>query len=429
MPAVSATTLPIQTRKVSDADVLPHSDVGSVGRTVCGAPGMSCWLDAFVRTEIEIGHRSLCAFRICGYAGLAMSVTLAMALCICLKLSILTITGIAAAAIAVFFLLAWLSKIALREERLVYYHHQMALIAVVTAMLWVIDQPILPYLDVTIVGIGTFLVFGRVGCLMVGCCHGRPHRFGVCYREEHAHAGFTACYVGVRLFPIQAVECLWVTGLVAAVVAMIVSRQPAGTALAWYTVGYGLGRFFFEFMRGDASRPYWRGFSEAQWTSTMLVLVVAGLELSRVLPGDPWHVAAAVFLVMIMAVIGITRRLRPTPDYRLLNPRHVHEIVRAVHAVHGREGATPPEDSGNPIFATCPVRDTSLGIRISASQHIEGPVCVQHYAISDREGRMTDAIAKSLASVIFAIERNPGSRELLKGGSGVYHLLVRREAG
>jgi hypothetical protein len=420
--------LAIETSKVVDADPHHHDGVGGIGASACKVPEMNSCLDAFVRTQIGIGHQSHCAFRICGYVGLVMSSALVIMLCVCLKLSVFTIVGIVGAALATFLSLAWLTKIVLREERLIYYHHQIAIIAVLAAMLWLIDEPILPYLDVATLGIGTFLAFGRVGCLMVGCCHGRPYRFGVCYTQEHAHAGFTPYYVGVRLFPIEVVECLWVAGIVSAGIAVSLSRQPAGATLSLYTVGYGFGRFFFEFMRGDASRPYWRGFSEAQWTSMILLLVVAGLELRGGLPYASWQVAATGFLAMIMAVIGVARRLQQTPVYRLLNPRHVREIAYALHAAHGREGTTTRANNPNPIFETCPVHNTSLGIRISASKHAEGPLWIQHYAISDRHGRMTDDIARTIAGAISAIERHLDSRELLKGRNGVYHLLLRRNA-
>jgi prolipoprotein diacylglyceryltransferase len=57
----------------------------------------------------------------------------------------------------------------------------MVVMLVAAAFLWLLHEhePIIPYLDVTILVIGIFLVCGRIGCLMVGCCHGKPHRWGV----------------------------------------------------------------------------------------------------------------------------------------------------------------------------------------------------------------------------------------------------------
>ena len=49
------------------------------------------------------------------------------------------------------------TKIIIGEERLIYYHHEIAIVLAVTMVLWLLDQPILPYLDITILRIGTFL--------------------------------------------------------------------------------------------------------------------------------------------------------------------------------------------------------------------------------------------------------------------------------
>src|SRR6266566_1439622 len=42
--------------------------------------------------------------------------------------------------------------------------------------------------------------------------------------------------------------------------------------LTFYIIVYGCGRFCLEFFRGDATRPYLYGFSEAQWTSLLLAM-------------------------------------------------------------------------------------------------------------------------------------------------------------
>ena len=42
-----------------------------------------------------------------------------------------------------------------------------------------LELPVLPYLDLTCLGLGIFLVCGRQGCLMVGCCHGKPCGWGI----------------------------------------------------------------------------------------------------------------------------------------------------------------------------------------------------------------------------------------------------------
>jgi Prolipoprotein diacylglyceryl transferase len=157
-------------------------------------------LDRLARPEVRLLGRVRPAFLVCGYTGLAAAVALALTLVGLRGLSPWVFGGIILTSMATFLALAMATKIVTGREMLIYYHHEVAVMAVAAGYLWLLCRPMLPYLDITLLGVGTFLAFGRVGCLMAGCCHGRPHGWGVRYREEHAAAGFTPCFVGVRLF-------------------------------------------------------------------------------------------------------------------------------------------------------------------------------------------------------------------------------------
>src|SRR5262249_2645134 len=147
--------------------------------------------------------------------GLALAWVLALALVARRGLPLWPMAVVALAAMATFLALAAVTKVVTGEGRLVYYHPEVAGLAPAGLRLRLLERLVLAYLDAPILGVGAFLACGRIGCLLVGCCHGRPARFGVRYRAEHAAAGFTPYYVGVRLFPVQAVESLWVFLLVA----------------------------------------------------------------------------------------------------------------------------------------------------------------------------------------------------------------------
>ena len=258
---------------------------------------------------------------------------------------------------------------------------------------------------------------------MVGCCHGRPHRWGVCYREEHAAIGFTPYYVGVRLFPIQAVESLWVFGIVLVGSVLVLTGQPAGTAFAWYVVTYGIGRFCFEFMRGDPDRRYLWGFSEAQWTSLVLISVVVWAELAGALTFQAWHIAAMAGLVLTMIAVALRRRSRRI-QYLLLHARHVREVASALDLV----GSLATEKSANSKVESAPadihIARTSLGVQISAGKIRNGSGCVCHYALSHQNGILTEEIARSLAGLITQLKYPSNSSEIVKGNQGVYHLLI-----
>jgi hypothetical protein len=371
--------------------------------------------DKLVRSEVQIRHRSVSAFQVCGYAGYTLAIVLGVILVTNRGLSLWVMGGLVLASALTFLALAMATKIIVGEERLIYYHHEIAIMVVATLLLWVWRQPILPYLDVVILGIGLFLVCGRVGCLMVGCCHGRPHQWGVCYRKTHVDAGFTPYFVGIRLFPIQAVESLWVLVTVAVGTILVLNGFPPGEALAWYVVVYDIGRFCFELMRGDPTRPYFLGFSEGQWISLFLMGIVVSAELSGLLTFHPWHFAATVCMVFLMVAITFSRRKRGIGRYQLLHPHHVKEIADTV-------GSVPaiPEKTME-VLVGC----TSLGILISAGT-IKGPAGpVHHYTLSCRDRIMTEDSAKIVAGVIRQFKHFSGPSRIIKREGGVFHILAQ----
>lgn len=354
-------------------------------------------LDALVRTRV----RGLSAFQVCGITGLLLAVAQSILLVIHQGLSLLVLSVLLSVAVPTFFGLAMATKIVTGKEQLIYYHQEIALMIAAGVTLWLLRQPVLPYLDVTILAIGTFLVCGRVGCLMVGCCHGRPCPLGVRYRDEHADAGFTRHYVGIRLFPIQIVESLWVLVVVAVGCAMVLRGNPPGAALAWYVVAYDIGRFGFELLRGDPARAYLRGFSEGQWTSVVLMALVTGAELAGWLPLEIWHVATTAGMVLAMPAIAFFRQEKR----RLLQPRHVGEIAEILASL----SAAGPVQIGS----------TSLGIRISTG--VAGST--RHYALSSGRGVLREENARALAELIRQL-KHPESPSKLVDRKGVFHLLV-----
>lgn len=386
--------------------------------------GINNSLDKLARSRVWIGNITLPAFQVCGYTGLVLAVILALSNVTQLNLSLWVMAGIVLAAVLTFFGLVMATKIITGEEQIIYYHHEIAVMVVTGVLLWLTGQPILPYLDITILGIGTFLVCGRVGCLMVGCCHGLPSRWGVCYREEHAAAGFPRCFVGVRLFPIQLVESFWVLCIVIVGTAFVLRGYPAGTALAWYVVAYDLGRFCLEFARGDTDRPYYRDFSQAQWISVILLFGIVWAEMSGMLPFHAWHIGATVVVLLTMIAVALKRRLDKTARYQLLHPYHIQQFAEAVERVSDpvmrRPAVTQADVVANDIEVGC----TPLGVQISTSRIKDVAGDIPHYALSFRKGELSREAARVLSDLILRLRRHSGSPELLKRDRGVFHLLI-----
>ena len=378
------------------------------------------YLDGVIEPRLRVLGRARSSFLVCGLTGLGLAVALGVGLTVYRGLSLWVLGAAVLAAVATFLALAMLMKILVGEERLIYYHHEVAILAAVTLMLVLIGQPVLPYLDVTLLGVGTFLFCGRVGCFMVGCCHGRPCHLGVCYRREHADAGFSSCFVGTRLFPIQLAESAWVFATVLGGVGLVLRGAAPGEALAWYVVVYDIGRFALEFYRGD-TRPYRGGFSEGQWTSLLLMLVVVGAELGGAVPFHAWHLAATAGLVLTMIVVTLHRRLGHDARHRLLSARHIREVAEAVDLLArvGSEAASPG-DRGRVVN----VASTSAGLRISAGRVQEGEGEVRHYTLSAADAALSAADARVLADLLLQLRHQGEPGEVVQGHEGVFHLLV-----
>ena len=253
-------------------------------------------------------------FQACGYVGLASAIALTVSLVWYLRLSYWIVTLVILTTILTFLTLTVLTEVCTGKPRLVYYRCFLAAMGSVATLVLSLGHPLLPYLDVAVVGIGLFVACGRMGCLLVGCCHGRPFKWGVRYREADAAPDFPEHLTGIPLFPVQAVESCWVLVVVLIGVAQIINGQPSGSALSTYIVGYGVGRFCFEFLRGDVRRRYLRGISEAQWTSVLMTSAVVTAEWYGALSVNSWHSLAAACLVIATLIINMTHAASDSLD-------------------------------------------------------------------------------------------------------------------
>ena len=110
--------------------------------------------------------------------------------------------------------------------------------------------------------------FGRIGCLMAGCCYGKPADWGVYLPEE-----------GIRVVPVPLMESA-VLFVIAAFLYRQIERKP-GSGLRGYLLLYGAARFFLEFLRDDD-----RGATVVPFLSpsqlTCVILVLLGLALTLI---------------------------------------------------------------------------------------------------------------------------------------------------
>jgi phosphatidylglycerol:prolipoprotein diacylglycerol transferase len=172
------------------------------------------------------------------------------------------------------------------------------LIAGVATALWYIRRYHLPLwttTDVFAPGIALGHVVGRLGCLMAGCCFGRPTTmpWAITFRDPAATAN-VGTPLGVPLHPTQLYEAAAEAAILLALILLERrGRSFPGRTFWSYLVLYGVSRFVIEFYRGDSRGMVFNVLSTSQFISLLLVPlgIVMLLLLGRRI--DPTRHAAA----------------------------------------------------------------------------------------------------------------------------------------
>lgn len=132
--------------------------------------------------------------------------------------------------------------------------------------------PYMSFMDCFIPCVTFFHAFGRVGCLLAGCCYGvATESFcGIIYP-----AGGIAP-AGISLLPVPLFEAVFLFLLTAFLLLMQKRTSAPGRVFGTYLVSYAIWRFFIEFFRGDP-RGMILGMSTSQFISIFILL--AGMKL------------------------------------------------------------------------------------------------------------------------------------------------------
>ena len=350
-------------------------------------------------------------FTVCGIAGLAVALAWTLAVAVAAGRPAWLVPVLAGAMVGALLAVAAGEALVAGHPRLVCFHAEMAALVAAAGLLALARQPVLASLDVAAPGLAVFLACGRVGCLIAGCCHGRPAARGVRYGARHVAEGLPVEYAGVTLLPVPALEAGALAALAVVATAVVLGGAPPGAALAAYLLAHVAVRFWLEPLRGDAGRPHLAGLSEAQWTA-VAVVAAAGLAAAAGWPAVP---AAPTLAAAAAVIAGVALAAARPGDGRLRQPAHALAVARLVR------GATAAR--GGLVAATTP-----LGVRMSASHRENGRGGVTcHYAFS-RPGpapplRPADAAALGrLAAAIGPGGRRRAATHLSAGG--VYHVAT-----
>jgi len=383
------------------------------------ASAVNAALDRLVRPTQRVAGRRASSFRLCGYVGLAVAVAVSQAVVAAHGGSATTMGLLTVTAVGTFLALVVVASLVVGEEVLVYYHHEVAVLATSALVLWSLGRPVLAYLDAVVLGLAGFLACGRIGCLLVGCCHGRPARVGAVYGDEHATHGFTAGYVGVRLLPVPAIEAAAVAGIVVGGLVQVRAGAAPGQALVWHVAAYGAIRSWLELLRGDPGRPHVAGLSQAQWTAVLLVAAVAVAVGAGAVPGTGPVIAVSLALTGAAAGVAARRGRRDRRSGGLLAPRHLAELAALVGASSSAP-AVPPGAEAPRVMGP-----SSAGVVLSTGSGAGAEGGGEHYALSVHARGLTSPEAVHLARVILRV-RHPdvAVAHVVAGRAGVHHLVV-----
>jgi phosphatidylglycerol---prolipoprotein diacylglyceryl transferase len=113
-------------------------------------------------------------------------------------------------------------------------------------LLRLLHVPFAAFWDVSMVTIMVGMIFTRIGCLLNGCCAGRPTDswFGI---QLPDHTG-----VSERRIPTQLLEAGWATVLLASAIIVWPSLPFEGALFVFVSVGYATGRLLLESTRNTS---------------------------------------------------------------------------------------------------------------------------------------------------------------------------------
>jgi len=287
-----------------------------------------------------------------------------------------------------FVAVVFTARLVLREERIVFYQVATAAVGSVVLVGLSVGADVTRCMDAVVTGVGTFLVFGRLGCFRVACCHGRPAKFGVTYGPDHVRVGFWSRWSGRRLWPVQLVESGVTLALVA--IALGAGWDTPGRPTLIYAIGYGVCRFFLETRRGDATRPHAYGLSEAQLTS-LLTLVVCSIWRPSL-----WSLVAVALVAIASLRIALVRKRS-----ELEAPPHIREVDKLCSAA----------------AASGERRESTLGLMVSCHRLPDGR---NDWVMSSTHPAWSEATANRIASMLWK------DHEVLSGRTpGVIHVLTQ----
>ena len=150
--------------------------------------------------------------------------------------------------------------------------------------------------------------FGRLRCLIQGCCHGRPVEagWGIRYRHPRSRVLRLSALGGVPLHPTQLYSILSSIVVGAVLLRLWTLAAPLPFVAGSYLVLVGLARFVEEHYRGEPQTAWIGGLRLYQWLAIAFVCTGAGLTAVRGAPAPPPQPLAASAWPVLAALAAVT---------------------------------------------------------------------------------------------------------------------------
>lgn len=368
------------------------------------------------RPFLDLRVKRVAAYHFFGITGIIAACVLPLVLTWSLEFSLLaTITLLVVSAV-----LTWgyikLSKVITQKNAVVFFNYFLVLLAGQILVLRILNQPILVYMDIMILGVGMLFAFGRMGCFMAGCCYGKPSLWGIRYDKHHTKNGFPRLMRRVRLLPTQLFESAWLFMMILFSTALLVLANTPGIALTTFLILLALGRFISELYRGDPMRPYRHGLSQAQWTASTIMASTVILQTTGILPYQMWQsFILASFLILLIASIA---RSKYASLHALNSARHIHEIADLFESF--QKGSLIPASTQKAVY----LKKTSQNIQLSENWiPITGRGRLRHITLSSFDQHMRSKQALGLSRFIMSLCKQTGIHVLLSDSDNIYHLI------
>ena len=137
--------------------------------------------------------------------------------------------------------------------------------------------------DIMAPSIALGYVFGRIGCLMNGCCYGRECSLPWAIHYPGGHVTHPTGGIAMEVHPTQIYDSLLSLGLYLFLAWLYRRKKFDGQVFATYLVCYACTRSFVEMFRGDYPQRYLGGWATPAHLISIGILA-AGAVLLFVLP-------------------------------------------------------------------------------------------------------------------------------------------------